>query len=153
MRKKIVAGNWKMNTNATDAAQLAADVVAQSNSKNITDVITVVCPPMVNIQSVSEKVNGSNVQLGAQNCHYEQIKSAYTGSISIKMIKKLGAKYVIVGHSEVRATGETDLLINKKIKALVDNKVKIIFCIGETLSQRKKNHTYRILIEYGDSII
>ena len=85
--------------------------------------------------------------LGAQNCHYEQNKSAYTGSISIKMIKRLGAKYVIVGHSEVRATGETDLLINKKIKALVDNKVKIIFCIGETLQQRKKKQTRKILLD------
>ena len=104
------------------------------------------CPPYTLLNLFSKKLKNTKIMLGAQNCHYEQNKSAFTGSISVKMIKQLGAKYVIVGHSEIRAAGETDLLINKKIKTLIDNNLKIIFCIGETLSQRKNNQTYRVLM-------
>ena len=96
------------------------------------------CPPYTLLNLFSRKVKNTRILLGAQNCHHEQNNSAFTGSISAKMIKKLGAKYVIVGHSEVRDAGETDLLVNKKIKTLIDNNLKIILCIGETLSQKKK---------------
>ena len=103
------------------------------------------CPPYTLLNLFSRKVKNTRILLGAQNCHHEQNNSAFTGSISAKMIKKLGAKYVIVGHSEVRSAGETDVLINRKIKTLINNNLKIIFCIGETLPQRKKKQTYRVL--------
>ena len=141
----LFIANWKMFGDINSLKSLNK-VIKFCNIYKKNKFKLIYCPPYTLLNLFSKKLQNTKIMLGAQNCHYEQIKSAYTGSISIKMIKKLGAKYVIVGHSEVRATGETDLLINKKIKALVDNKVKIIFCIGETLSQRKKNHTYRILI-------
>ena len=85
--------------------------------------------------------------LVAQNCHENESYGAYTGSISSKMIKKIGVKYVIIGHSENRANGESDSLINEKIKSSIKNGLKIIFCIGETLSQRKKKLTHKILTD------
>ena len=103
------------------------------------------CPPYTLLNLFSEKLKKSKIILGAQNCHHEDKNFAFTGSISAKMLKKIGTKYVIIGHSEVRTAGETDLLINKKIKTLTNTNLKIIFCIGETLLQRKKKQTYNVL--------
>ena len=103
------------------------------------------CPPYTLLHQFSKKLNNSNIELGAQNCHQEETCGPFTGSISSKMLKKIGANYVIIGHSENRSTGETDLLINKKIKSSIVNGLKIIFCIGETWLQRKNKQTYKIL--------
>ena len=103
------------------------------------------CPPYTLLNLFSKKIKNSYIELGAQNCHQEEANGPFTGSISSKMLKKIGAKYVIIGHSENRAMGETDLLINKKIISSTSNGLKIIFCIGETLLQRKKKQTHKIL--------
>ena len=137
--------NWKMFGDISSLKSLNK-VIKFCNIYKKNKFKLIYCPPYTLLNLFSKKLKNTKIMLGAQNCHYEQNKSAFTGSISVKMIKQLGAKYVIVGHSEVRAAGETDLLINKKIKTLINNNVKIIFCIGETLSQRKKKQTYRILI-------
>ena len=103
------------------------------------------CPPYTLLNLFAKKIKKTPIELGAQNCHQEEATGPFTGSISSKMLKKIGAKYVIIGHSENRATGETDIAVNKKIKSSINNELKIIFCIGETLLQRKKKETYKIL--------
>ncbi len=103
------------------------------------------CPPYTLLDLFYKKLKNTSIEVGAQNCHENEIYGAYTGSINSKMIKNVGAKYVIIGHSENRSDGESDILINKKIKSSIKNGLKIIFCIGETLSQRKKKLTNKIL--------
>ena len=103
------------------------------------------CPPYTLLNLFHKKIKNSNIELGAQNCHEEEVSGPFTGSISSKMLKKIGANYVIIGHSENRTTGETDLIVNKKIKSSINNGLKVIFCIGESLLQRKKKQTYKVL--------
>ena len=88
------------------------------------------CPPYTLLNLFHKKIKNSNIKLGAQNCHEEEVSGPFTGSISSKMLKKIGVKYVIIGHSENRATGESNLTINKKIKSSISSVLKIIFCIG-----------------------
>ena len=97
------------------------------------------------LDSFSKKIKKTKIELGAQNCHFEISSGPFTGSISPRMLKKIGSNYVIIGHSENRSTGETDLQINKKINSSIKSGLKIIFCIGETLQQRKKRLTNKIL--------
>ena len=136
--------NWKMFGDINSIKSLNK-VIKFSNIYKKKKFLIIYCPPYTLLNLFSRKVKNTRILLGAQNCHHEQNNSAFTGSISAKMIKKLGAKYVIVGHSEVRDAGETDLLVNKKIKTLIDNNLKIILCIGETLSQKKKKQTFKVL--------
>ncbi len=136
--------NWKMFGDINSINSLNK-VIKFSNIHKKNKYRIIYCPPYTLLNLFSRKVKNTRIMLGAQNCHHEQNNSAFTGSISAKMIKKIGAKYVIVGHSEVRADGETDLIINKKIKTLINNGLNIILCVGETLSQRKKKQTYKIL--------
>ncbi len=103
------------------------------------------CPPYTLLYSFSKKIKNTNIGLGAQNCHSENDYGPYTGYINAKMIKKIGANYVIVGHSENRSYGESNLLINKKIKSAIKNKLNVIFCIGETIVEKKKKHTFRVI--------
>ena len=103
------------------------------------------CPPYTLLNLFHKKIKNSNIELGAQNCHEEEVSGPFTGSISSKMLKKIGAKYVIVGHSENRAIGESNLTINKKIKSSINSGLKIIFCIGETLKERRSKKTNLIL--------
>ena len=103
------------------------------------------CPPYTLLNLFSKKIKNSRIELGAQNCHQEESTGPFTGSISSKMLKKVGSKYVIIGHSENRTVGETDLLVNRKIISSIKNGLKIIFCIGETLSQRKRKQTHKVL--------
>ena len=103
------------------------------------------CVPNTLISHFSNMLKKSNIFIGAQNCHYLDEYGPYTGSINSKMIKSAGAKYIILGHSENRIEGETNSLINNKIKSAIKNKLVVIFCIGETLKQRKQNLTNIIL--------
>ena len=114
------------------------------------------CVPNTLISHFSDKLKKSNIFIGAQNCHYLDGYGPYTGSINSKMIKSAGAKYVILGHSENRIEGDTDKLINNKIKSAIKNNLVVIFCIGETLTQRKQNLTNKILskqIEKGLKLV
>ena len=103
------------------------------------------CVPNTLISHFSNRLTKSNIFIGAQNCHYLDKYGPHTGSINSKMIKSAGAKYVILGHSENRIEGDTDNLINNKIKSAIKNNLVVIFCIGETLKQRKQNFTNKIL--------
>jgi len=103
------------------------------------------CVPSTLISHFSNRLKKSNIFIGAQNCHYLDEYGPHTGSINSKMIKSAGANYVILGHSENRTDGDTNNIINNKIKSAIRNNLVVIFCIGETLKQRKKNLTYNIL--------
>jgi triosephosphate isomerase len=103
------------------------------------------CVPSTLISHFSNRLKKSKILIGAQNCHYLNAHGPHTGSINSKMIKSAGAKYVIIGHSENRIEGDTDSLINSKIKSAIRNNLVAIFCIGETLKQRKQNLTHKII--------
>ena len=138
--------NWKMFGNLKSMNTLDK-VIKFSKSKEIKKGRLIYCPPYTLLNLFHKKIKNSNIELGAQNCHQEEASGPFTGSISSKMLKKIGAKYVIIGHSENRTIGETNLAINKKIKSSIKSGLKIIFCIGETLQQRKKKQTRKILLD------
>ena len=94
---------------------------------------------------MSKKLRGSNIEVGAQNCHEQDVYGAFTGSVNSSMLKSVGAKYIIIGHSENRQSGETDKLINLKIKSALKSGLKVIFCIGETLKAKRKKITKSVL--------
>ena len=104
------------------------------------------CPPATLLSPLSDKLKSTSIEVGAQNCHESHNYGANTGQINSNMIKAVGAKYVILGHSENRKLGENDSLINLKIKSSLKSGLKIIFCIGETLSQKRKKMTKKILL-------
>ncbi len=103
------------------------------------------CPPATLLNPLSDKLKSSSIQIGAQNCHESDNYGAFTGQINSYMLKSVGAKYVILGHSENRLMGENDNVINKKIKSSIKSGLKVIFCIGETLSEKRKKITKKIL--------
>jgi triosephosphate isomerase len=114
------------------------------NNKN-TKFRIVYCPPNTLIRPLSKRLKKTNLEVGAQNCHESDNYGAYTGHVNSKMLKNVGAKYVILGHSENRQSGETDKLINLKIKSAIKSNLKVIFCIGETLSEKRKKITNKVL--------
>jgi triosephosphate isomerase len=139
MRKKIVAGNWKMNKVTGQAAELAAAVKAKLGSQTAVDVV--LCPTFTALKTVGDVVAGSQVKLGAQNMHWEA-EGAFTGEISVDMLKDTGCQYVILGHSERRQFfGETDAGVNRKVKAALAANLVPIVCVGETLEEREGNKT------------
>ena len=103
------------------------------------------CPPSTLIRPMSKKLKKSKIEVGAQNCHEHESYGAFTGSINSIMLKNVGAKYVIIGHSENRQAGETDKLINLKVKSALKSGLKVIFCIGETLKKKRKKRTKQVL--------
>ena len=144
MRRKFVAGNWKMNTDLRSAQSLATQVAA-AVSKSKPDVDVAVCPPFPYLLSVRQALEGSPVVLGAQNAHFEK-SGAFTGETSLEMLIDAGCQWVILGHSERRQLfGETDASINRKIGAAVDRGLGVIFCIGEVLQDRESQRTESVL--------
>ena len=103
------------------------------------------CPPYTLLSSFSKKLKNSNIDIGGQNCHHNYDNGPYTGCINARMLKNVGAKYVIIGHSENRSYGETDSLINQKIKSSIKNRLNVIFCIGETSKEKKNKLTHRVI--------
>ena len=139
MRKPMMAGNWKMYKDKPEAVDLAGKIKEYVSDINNVDVL--VCPPFTNLDAVETAVSGSNVKVGAQNCYWEA-EGAYTAEISVSMLKSIGAKYVIIGHSERRQYfGETDETVNKRIKAAIDGGLIPIVCVGETLEEREAKKT------------
>jgi triosephosphate isomerase len=142
-RKKLIAGNWKMNKTSSDAVALVGEIVASAGK--ITDVDVVVCPPFVSLESAGKALEGSNVKLGAQNMHPEA-NGAFTGEISAGMLRGIFVTHVILGHSERRAYfAETDAFINLKVLAALKNQLKPILCVGETLAEREAGATLKVV--------
>ena len=142
MRPRIVAGNWKMNTNRKTAEDLARAVV--EGVKGLDGVTTILCPPFVYLPAVAGVVAGSGVSLGAQNCHAE-MTGAYTGEVSPSMLKDVGCGYVIIGHSERRhGMAESDGIINFKVHTALEAGLSVILCVGETLEERKAKRMERV---------
>lgn len=138
MRRKIVAGNWKMNMNLQDGIALA---------KELNDTLTaekpncgvVICTPFIHLASIAQFLNQDVVALGAENCA-DKVKGAYTGEVSAEMVKSTGAQYVIIGHSERRGYyNETPEILREKVLLALENGLKVIFCIGESLEEREAN--------------
>jgi triosephosphate isomerase (TIM) len=141
-RTPLVAGNWKMNTNLEEAVNLIKTMQSQLNK--IQGVEKVLCPPFISLMAAKNLTRNSTVKIGAQNMFNEE-KGAFTGEISAHMLKDL-CEYVILGHSERRQYfGETDELINKKIKAAVQHNLKPILCIGETSEENEAGQTREVL--------
>ncbi len=136
--------NWKMFGDLTSLNSLNK-VIKFSNKYKKKKFKLIYCPPYTLLDSFSKKLKKTRIEIGAQNCHFEISSGPFTGSISPQMLKKIGSNYVIIGHSENRTLGETDYQINKKINSSLKCSLKIIFCIGETLIQKKKKITNKIL--------
>ena len=135
MRKKIIAGNWKMNKTPSEAAVLAKEI-AEVAKDAVCDVV--ICPTAVCLDAAIKAVDGGNVSVGAQNVHFEE-KGAFTGEIAGNMLKEIGVKYVIIGHSERRQYfGETDETVNKRTIAAINAGLIPIVCVGETLTEREQ---------------
>ena len=138
MRKKIIAGNWKMNKTPAEAKALCELL---KDKVNTTDADVVFCVPFVDLYPVLEALKDTNIAVGAENMHFEE-SGAYTGEISAAMLKEMGVKYVVIGHSERRQYfAETDETVNKKVKKALESGLLPIMCCGETLEQREANIT------------
>jgi triosephosphate isomerase len=142
MRKPIIAGNWKMNKTAKEAVELINELkplVAKSKPE------VVVCVPYTDLWAVAEAVKGSKIKLGAENVAWAD-SGAFTGEISADMLKEIGVEYVIIGHSERRQYfGETDESVNMRLHQALKKGLKPIVCVGETLVEREKNKTKKVL--------
>jgi triosephosphate isomerase len=145
MRKKFIAGNWKMNTTRAEGVPLAAAVA--KGIGNATDVEVAVCPPIPYLAAVGEAIAGSAVGLGAQNCYHEP-KGAFTGEVSPAMLVDVGCRYVILGHSERRAIfKESSADVNRKVLAALAAGLTPIVCVGETLAERQAEQTTAVVRE------
>ncbi|HAN43903.1 MAG TPA: triose-phosphate isomerase [Ruminococcaceae bacterium] len=142
LRKAIIAGNWKMNNNKKQSAELINSLkplVAGAGCD------VVVCVPFTSIETVAALAGGSNIKVGAQNCHWAE-KGAFTGEISADMLKESGVEYVVLGHSERRQYfGETDATVNARVKAAVAGGLKVILCVGELLEEREQGITDKVI--------
>lgn len=136
MRRPLIAGNWKMNKTVDESTALAGELLlALKNSDDRADIL--ICPPFTSLYPVHQVIKDSKIKLGAQNMYFEQ-NGAYTGEISADMLKNAGAEYVILGHSERRQYfGDTDEIVNKKLRASISSDIKAILCVGESLSERE----------------
>lgn len=141
-RKAVIAGNWKMNKTPAETTEI---INAMKPLVKDADCSVVLCVPYVDIHAALEAANGSNIEIGAENCHWEK-SGAYTGEISADMLTAMGVKYVITGHSERRQYfGETDITVNKRTLAAVNAGLTAIVCVGETLEQREQSITAELV--------
>lgn len=149
MRKKIVAGNWKMNKTPKEAEALV-NILKDKVNTDKADVVF--CVPAIDLLTVKGLIDGTKIALGAQNVHFEE-SGAYTGETSPAMLKECGVEYVIIGHSERREYfNETDETVNKKVKKVIEHGMTPIMCCGETLLQRETGVTIEFIrsqIKYG----
>ena len=145
---KYFIGNWKMfcDFNSLKIANQISNFSRHCKKKGKKYKV-VLCVPHTLLNYFNEKLKSKFVSIGAQNCHYYQNYGPYTGSINANMIKKVGAKYVILGHSENRIEGETNHLIKKKIESAINQKLNIIFCIGETAKEKKRGKTFLTIMK------
>ena len=142
LRKAVIAGNWKMNNTPAETTALIKEMkplVADA------DCDVIICAPFVDLQAALDAAAGSNIQIGAENCHWAA-SGAFTGEVSAPMLAAMGVPYVIIGHSERRQYfGETDQTVNKRVRAALDNGLKVILCVGEVLEQREQGVTFEVV--------
>ncbi|MDI6803428.1 MAG: triose-phosphate isomerase [Bacteroidota bacterium] len=144
MRRKVIAGNWKMNKDIQETVTLVNEIKERLNGFN-KNVEVVICPPFVSLVVASGLIKGSNIKLGAQNM-YHQNDGAFTGEVSARMLKAIGCEYVILGHSERRQYfKETNEFINLKVRHALTNNLTPIICVGETLEERESGVTDQIV--------
>ncbi len=142
MRKKMIAGNWKMNYTLSQTEEFLLEI---KDRISVDDVDVVICPSFVSLYLASNILDGTNIHLGAQNVFYEE-KGAYTGEVSAPMLVSAFVDYCIVGHSERRTMfNETNEVVNKKIKILLENTIKPILCVGESLEERESKKLFDII--------
>lgn len=142
LRKAIIAGNWKMNKNRKEAAELieALKPIAADKTCGV-----IICVPFTNLETALRLTEGTNIEVGAENVHFEE-KGAFTGEISADMLTEMGVKYVIVGHSERRQYfGETDETVRKRTTAALKAGMTVILCVGETLEERELGITEEVV--------
>ena len=143
LRKKLIAGNWKMNKTAADGVALTRDLSVELGRETAVDIV--LCPPFTALESVGQALEGQSIKLGAQNMHAEK-NGAFTGEVSAEMLRSLFVTHVILGHSERRTYfAETDALVNRKVLAALANQLKPIFCVGETLAEREAGATLTVI--------
>lgn len=142
MRRKVIAGNWKMNMLPDDTINFIQELEPLvKETKNE----VIICPPFTDLFYALMNAQGTNIKIGAQNMHFEE-SGAYTGEVSGKMLKSIGVEYVIIGHSERRQYfAETDETVNKKLKAAFANELKPIVCVGETLEEREAGRAIDVI--------
>ena len=142
MRKQIVAGNWKMNTDYSEAKKLITEIVCDLNN-DTTQVI--VAPPFINLKAVVKATRNSAIKVAAQNMHHEQ-SGAYTGEVSGTMLASIGVAHVILGHSERRAYfNETNAILKQKVSSAIEQNFTVIFCFGEELEDRKSGTHFNVV--------
>lgn len=146
MRKKIVAGNWKMNLNFEEGVSLFSEIVNMVKDEVVGNQEVIVCSPFIHLSTVSKLAeNVKNVNIGSQNIHQAE-SGAYTGEVSAAQVKSVGVEYVILGHSERRAYfGESDSLLAEKVNSALKHDLKPIFCIGETQGERESGKYFDII--------
>ena len=141
MRKIIIAANWKMNKTPSEAPELAAEIARLNGAK----CEVVICPPFVDLFFAKKAIEGTDIKLGAQNCHWKE-SGAFTGEISADMLVEAGCDYVIIGHSERRQYfAETDETVNLRTKAALQKGLKTIVCVGETREERESGVTEKVI--------
>jgi len=144
MRTKIIAGNWKMNKDLNESTELINGLKSKLAALP-SGVKAIICPPFISLESVKKLIEGSPIELGAQNMYHED-EGAFTGEVSPKMLKSVGCKYVILGHSERRQYfHESNEFINIKAKKAIASGLIPIICVGETLEEREKNITNQVV--------
>jgi triosephosphate isomerase len=143
MKKTLIAGNWKMYKSPSESINFVNQLI--ENLKNYEDREVLICPPFTSLYPISQIIKKSSIKLGAQNVYFEK-EGAYTGEISPIMLKDIGVEYVICGHSERRNIfGETDEIINKKVKIISETGMRPILCVGEKLEEREKGETFKVI--------
>jgi len=146
MAQKIIAGNWKMHKTIPEGVRLANQLIKRMEKKPLSKTKVLVCPPATALSHVAATAKGTKLLTGSQNIAWEA-EGAFTGEVSAKMVKNAGAKYTLIGHSERRAYFKEDAgMLAKKIRLALDNKLKIVHCVGETLEERKQNLTRDIVL-------
>ncbi|QEY35754.1 triose-phosphate isomerase [Caproiciproducens galactitolivorans] len=142
LRKAVIAGNWKMNKTPAEATKLIEEIKPLVKDA---DCDVIVCTPYVDLSAALEATKGSNIGVGAENCHWEK-SGAFTGEVSADMLASMGVQYVIIGHSERRTYfGETDVTVNKRLRAALDSGLSVILCVGESLEQREQGITEELV--------
>lgn len=142
LRRAIIAGNWKMNNTRVETRALLEELIPMVKDA---DCEVVACVPFTNLETALSLTRGTNVKIGAQNCHFEE-KGAYTGEISASMLAEMGVEYVVIGHSERRQYfAETDVTVNQRLKAAMSKGLKVILCVGEMLEQREQGVTAEVV--------